>query len=247
MSKKLIGCAAALAFSVALAMPLAASAATLTQPQISAIVSLLQSFGADSATVARVQMTLSGTPTTPITPPTSSASCVNLSYNLDLGVTDSTTQGQVTALQQFLRISPTTGRFGSTTLQAVGKWQVDNGVVSSGTATTTGYGRVGPKTRAAMACGTTSTTYNRPNQYNQPNNVNNLLQQIQTNTTNNLPQPLVLKLAQIKANLPMWVSAHPDQQSNIITALQTLNGRLMANDATGVNAIADQILTSISR
>lgn len=175
MSKKLIGCAATLAFSAALVAPMATSAATLTAPQINAIISLLQSFGADSATVAHVQAALSGSSVsvliTPPSPVVSSTSCVNLSYNLDLGVTDSTTAGQVTTLQQFLGIT-VTGRFGSTTVQAVKNWQSDNGIITSGTATTTGYGRVGPKTRAAMRCGggdTQSQPYNQPNP-TQPNN-----------------------------------------------------------------------------
>lgn len=49
-----------------------------------------------------------------------------------------------------------TGYFGRLTEAAVKSWQAKNGVVSSGTAATTGYGAVGPRTRAKIAsvCGT---------------------------------------------------------------------------------------------
>jgi len=84
----------------------------------------------------------------------SSSSCINLSDNLYAGETDAQTGGEVTQLQQFLGVNPTTGYFGPLTLQAVQNWQSSHGVVSSGTADTTGYGFVGPRTIAAMACGT---------------------------------------------------------------------------------------------
>ena len=69
---------------------------------------------------------------------------------------------KVTALQQFLAADPSvypeakvTGYYGSLTEKAVQRWQVKHAIVSSGTAATTGYGSVGPKTAAAMAasCG----------------------------------------------------------------------------------------------
>ena len=74
----------------------------------------------------------------------------------------------VTALQQFLSIEGTyqygmgpmtwaefTDYYGTATTAAVQDWQAKNGVVSSGSVYTTGYGYVGPKTRAAIAqrCG----------------------------------------------------------------------------------------------
>jgi len=70
----------------------------------------------------------------------------------------------VTRLQQFLaqdkNIYPEgmiTGTYGPLTETAVKKFQVRNGIVSSGTPETTGYGAVGPRTAAAIAalCGTT--------------------------------------------------------------------------------------------
>ena len=63
----------------------------------------------------------------------------------------------VVQLQQYL-ISPgllsadsATGYFGPLTEAAVQQWQSSHGVVSSGSAETTGYGAVGPRTRAALA------------------------------------------------------------------------------------------------
>ncbi|MDO8552245.1 MAG: peptidoglycan-binding domain-containing protein [bacterium] len=66
----------------------------------------------------------------------------------------------VTRLQQFLAqdrsIYPegiVSGTFGPLTEKAVQRFQVKNGIVNSGTPSTTGYGAVGPRTAAAMALG----------------------------------------------------------------------------------------------
>ncbi len=62
----------------------------------------------------------------------------------------------VTALQQYLRgtgdytYPEITGYYGSVTQEAVQRWQARRGIVASGTPATTGYGRVGPQTRAAI-------------------------------------------------------------------------------------------------
>ncbi len=63
----------------------------------------------------------------------------------------------VTALQTYLAADPSlypeglvTGYFGSLTAAAVGRFQCKEGIVCSGTAATTGYGRVGPKTMARL-------------------------------------------------------------------------------------------------
>lgn len=76
-------------------------------------------------------------------------SCLNLTYNLAFGSTDAQTNGEVSKLQAFLG-GEVTGYFGSVTEQLVKNWQAAHGVVSSGTPDTTGYGAVGPKTRAAI-------------------------------------------------------------------------------------------------
>ena len=144
MSKKLIGLTLALVLCM-VAVP--ASAAGLTQSQISAIIALLQSFGAEQSVINNVSVSLGGG-----TPNNSGGACIELSYNLFSGSTDNIAGGQVTKLQRFLGVD-TTGYFGPATEAAVQRWQAQNGVVSSGSPDTTGYGYVGAKTRAAMARG----------------------------------------------------------------------------------------------
>ncbi len=95
-------------------------------------------------------------------PPPPTFSCPTLSQNLWQGVKGPS----VASLQQFLLSAGTytypeiTGYYGPATQQAVEKWQAQNGVVSFGTPNTTGYGVVGPATRAAISrvCGGVITT-----------------------------------------------------------------------------------------
>src|SRR5579872_1375156 len=87
-----------------------AHASSLSVLQIQAIVSLVQSFGADPAVVANVQATLNGQPTAALTQ--SSASCVDLPYNLSVGSINHGYSNDVSALQQFLDVNPT-GYFGA--------------------------------------------------------------------------------------------------------------------------------------
>src|SRR3989344_5421644 len=134
------------------AMPQAASAA-LTESQIQAILSLLQSFGADQTVVGNVNSSLRGLPTTGGGGGTI-AFCPNFTYNLYLGLNDSETEAQVSQLQKFLAQDSSvypegtiTGFYGPLTEQAVKRWQAQQGVVSSGSPDTTGYGVVGSRTR----------------------------------------------------------------------------------------------------
>jgi hypothetical protein len=127
-----------------------AHAAALTQTQIQAIVTLLQSFGADATTVANVTASLNGqAPSAPSTPSTPS-SC---GFTRDLTVGSS--GADVTCLQTALiaagRAIPAgaTGYFGSQTQSAVMKWQAAAGV-------TPAAGYFGSKSRAAFGS-TTST------------------------------------------------------------------------------------------
>ena len=133
--------------------------AALTTAQIDAIISLLQSFGADQETINNVQVSLTGG-----TPPTLISSCPVLKYNLYFGIDDNESNGEVTKLQKFLAQDSSvypegeiTGYYGPMSERAVKKWQSKNGVVSSGTPDTTGFGAVGPKTREAIkvSCGGT--------------------------------------------------------------------------------------------
>lgn len=139
-----------------------AQAAALTQSQISSIIGLLQSFGADAATIANVQASLTGgTPTTPPTGGGTGGACPALSRSLQQG----STGADVMALQKFLNGSAATQVsmsgagspglestfFGPATAAAVKKFQTLNNVSA--------IGIVGPQTRAAIAavCGNSTT------------------------------------------------------------------------------------------
>lgn len=81
------------------------------------------------------------------------ASAALLYRQLDLGARGS----DVSSLQVFLSTSPSiypsglvTGYFGQLTKAGIERFQTSNGIVSSGTPVTTGYGRVGPTTMAAI-------------------------------------------------------------------------------------------------
>ncbi len=128
---------------------LPAQAAGLTSLQISSILNLLQSFGADSTVISNVSAALNGQPTSGTDNP---SACIDLTYNLYSGSTDTKTNGDVSRLQKFLGLNAT-GYFGPATEQAVQDWQSSHGVVTSGSPDTNGYGYVGAKTRKAMGCG----------------------------------------------------------------------------------------------
>ncbi|MDO8715249.1 MAG: peptidoglycan-binding protein [Dehalococcoidales bacterium] len=140
-----------------------AYASSLTDAQIQAVLGLLQSFGVDSTTLANTEALLNSKAV--IATASSTATCINLTENLYPDVTDALSDGQVSKLQQFLALDASvypegkvTGYFGPATLAAVQRWQRSHSIVSSGDLDTTGYGFVGPKTRAAMSCDSASTT-----------------------------------------------------------------------------------------
>lgn len=87
------------------------------------------------------------------------AACVVISRNLSFGQRNS----DVAVLQKFLIDSAVldsdsaTGYFGFLTQAAVQKWQSQNGIVSAGMPSTTGFGAVGPRTRLIMNCNTNGT------------------------------------------------------------------------------------------
>lgn len=123
------------------------------QAQIQALQQQVQSLLSQIATV-QSQVGNSGLPT----PPGISIACAAIfSHSLYVGVNDATTAGEVTKLQKFLAqdkvIYPeglVTGYFGALTEKAVQRWQAKQGIISSGSASTSGYGVVGPKTREAL-------------------------------------------------------------------------------------------------
>lgn len=135
-----------------------AQASSLTQTQISAIIGLLRSFGADQNTINNVSAALNGQATggsgQSQGQPGAGNSCFGFSHNLYVGVTDATTGGEVSQLQTMLGVSPT-GYFGPLTKQAVINWQGAHGISPIGV--------VGPATRAALACGGSTSSMNSSN------------------------------------------------------------------------------------
>jgi hypothetical protein len=106
MIKKYIGAgviALGLAFSIGSATP--AQAAALTSSQVQAVVSLLQSFGVDSNTIANVQVALGGYSTSEV----SCSTFADLSY----GNFDINPGGRVSQLQTWLGIASNTFGFGT--------------------------------------------------------------------------------------------------------------------------------------
>ncbi len=165
MRLKIISVATGLALLMT-AMP--AQAAGLTSAQVTAVVSLLQSFDVSSDTIAHVQAVLNGqnpggsggerqegrpgmgmgssTPGAPGMPPGQFGKMLCIALNRNLGVGS---QGDdVKNLQQFLMSDSSsgfsgtaTGFFGQLTARAVARFQMSHGIASSTT------GAIGPMTR----------------------------------------------------------------------------------------------------
>lgn len=169
LTQKLTTFVAAFALVAAMVMTLSAPVAhaALTESQVQAILSLLQSFGADQATIDNVNLSLRGQAPaggSSSGPSGSSASCSQFSRDLTLGSTGSDVQ----ALQKLLnangaRIASSgpgsagneSTYFGALSQAALAKWQAANGVSPAA-------GYFGPLTRAALAssgaCGSGSTS-----------------------------------------------------------------------------------------
>ncbi len=126
---------------VIFAMPIFAQAATLEdlQAQLKAIV----------AQIAALQVVPALTTPSGNTIP----SCPNFTRTLGRGMkgNDVTVLQQFLIAQKLLASDSATGYFGSLTEKSLQEWQKKNGIVSEGTAQTTGYGAAGPKTRALMS------------------------------------------------------------------------------------------------
>lgn len=97
--------ALALVFSAGFVTPTPAQAASLTSAQVSAIISLLQSFGADQSVINNVSVALGGTSS-------GSQSCSTFA-DLAYGNFDTNPGGRVSQLQTWLGISSNTFGFGT--------------------------------------------------------------------------------------------------------------------------------------
>lgn len=127
-------------------IPFSASAQTSAELQ-AMINSLLQQVQALQAQLQGANPGTGGT-----TPLHYTGGCI-VTPPLSMGASGS----NVTCLQQILAADPSvypegmiTGYFGALTQAAVQRFQAKNGIVSSGTPSTTGYGAVGPRTAAAL-------------------------------------------------------------------------------------------------
>jgi peptidoglycan hydrolase-like protein with peptidoglycan-binding domain len=126
-------------------------------------------FAQQAASTSSVQATSSPIQVIPRSNPIQS--CISISRTLTRGSMDVNRDGQVTALQNFLRSTghfsaESTGYFGPLTLQAVTAYQRANGIPATGL--------VGPLTRASVNAKTCGSTVLPPTVPSNPNQVSNL-------------------------------------------------------------------------
>ncbi|MBU4348178.1 peptidoglycan-binding protein [Patescibacteria group bacterium] len=152
-------------------LPVTVHGAALTDAQVSAIISLLESFGADTATIANVQTSLSGgTPAAVVTSSSSSSVPASLLTSSDL--TLGSKGAAVKDLQVFLNAAghtvSTTGvgsagneseYFGNLTKAALAKFQAAEGISpASGYFGSISRAKLKVMSEAATTTGTTTTT-----------------------------------------------------------------------------------------
>ena len=142
---------------VLLCAPFAAQAATSTDVQAQIAV-LMQQVQALQEQLRQLQAASSGGGAIV---PVTQAGCPTVSRSLSLGMVDKS--GDISSLQTFLAAQgyyggTITGRYDAATEDAVRQFQSAEGIVSAGTAKTTGYGSVGPRTISALkiACARSS-------------------------------------------------------------------------------------------
>ena len=200
-----------------------AHAAALTNAQVQSILSLLTSFGADSATIANVQASLTGgTPSTTTTTTTTGSTCT-FSKDLTIGSTGM----EVTCLQQALIAggfsipAGATGYFGSQTRTAVASWQSSKNIAPA-------VGYFGPISRAAfnLSGGSTTTTTTGPS----AGTGTGLKIMLATDS----PNGAALVQGQAAAELAKFTFANPTSAAISVTSL-TFNRIGVSNDSTMTN------------
>jgi len=199
-----------------------AQAAALTDAQVNAIISLLQSFGADATTVANVQASLTGG--TPVSTGGSSSSCSVGTANLTMG----SSGAAVTCLQQTLIAggysipAGATGYFGAQTRSAVSAWQTAKGI-----SPTAGY--FGSISRAAFG-GMVSTTPGTPSVPGTPLTGNGLKVMLASDSPNNI----ALVQGQAIGSLAKFTFSNPTATDIKVTNL-AFKRIGVSNDATIAN------------
>lgn len=200
--------------------------AALTSSQVQSILSLLTSFGADSATIANVNASLTGgTPSTTTTTTTSGSSC---SFTKDLTI--GSTGMEVTCLQQALIAggfsvpAGATGYFGSQTRSAVAAWQSSKNIAPA-------VGYFGSISRAAFNLGgssgsTTTTTTTTPTAGTGTG--------LKVSLSPTSPNGSVLVQGQGIGLLASFVFANPTATPIDVTGL-TFNRTGVSNDSTMTN------------
>lgn len=146
-----------------MAAPLFAAAQTVDQQaQLNALLQMLAQLQAQLAAQTGGGTTVA----TPVQQPVTSSwhTCLSYSMNLKEGFFDTSgNPGPIASLQQYLQSTgdfnhEPTGFWGPLTTAAVRSWQAKNGIVSSGTPETTGFGVLGPRTRDALKAVTCRST-----------------------------------------------------------------------------------------
>ena len=202
-----------------------AHAAALTSAQVQSILSLLSSFGADSATIANVQASLTGgTPSTTTTTTTSGSAC---SFSKDLTI--GSTGMEVTCLQKALIAggfgisAGATGYFGSQTRTAVASWQSSKNIAPA-------VGYFGSISRAAFnlggGSGSTTTTTTGPSAGTGTG--------LKVSLSATSPSGTVLVQGQAIGDLADFVFANPTSAPINVTGL-TFNRTGVSNDSTMTN------------
>ena len=161
--------------------------------------------------------------------------CPSLQFNLERGDRDSNVAVEVTMLQRFLSQDPTlypqgeiTGFFGPATEAAVQRFQARHGIVARGDFQSTGYGRVGPRTRHAIAnsCGVLPANPSQPTNTGNANRADLVVSSIQG------PAPHTLQATLRSQSAPSCTSYEIDWGDGTAPAGQQVSAINCASSAT---------------